>query len=120
MSSVVLLVEDDLALREVMVEALQMEGIVTSFAANGAEAMSYLRCSPPPKLILLDLMMPVMDGAQFRVAQRADPSFCGIPVVLLSADRELADKAWALQVDAWLRKPVDLEELMETVRRYTR
>jgi two-component system chemotaxis response regulator CheY len=120
MSGVVLLVEDDQPLREVMFEALQMEGFDAAIVCNGAEAMHYLRSSPHPKLILLDLMMPVMDGAQFRQEQRANPSLCEIPVVLLSADRELADKAWALEVDAYLRKPVDLDELVKTVRRYTR
>jgi CheY-like chemotaxis protein len=119
MSCLVLLVEDDLPLREVMVEALQLVGIEAAIAGNGKEALDYLRSSPPPKLILLDLMMPVMDGAQFRQEQRADPKLSQIPVVLLSADRELADKAWALEVEAFLRKPVDFNELIEIVRRYT-
>jgi len=116
----VLVVEDDLSLREVLVEALQMEGVTTAVASNGAEALVWLRAAPRlPAVILLDLMMPVMDGASFRQEQRADAVLSQVPVVLISADRGLADKAWALQVDTWLRKPVDLDELMDAVRRHS-
>jgi CheY-like chemotaxis protein len=118
--SAVLLVEDDLPLREVMVDVLATEGIAAAVAGNGAEALSYLREAPRPQVILLDLMMPVMDGVSFRAEQRAAAHLRDIPVVLVSAERDLADKAWALQVDTYLHKPMELHEFLEVVRRYVR
>ncbi len=116
---IVLLIEDDVDLREVMAEALAVAGVRTAVASNGAEALGYLRNALPPALILLDLMMPVMDGFQFRHAQQAVPAWNAIPVVVLSADRELPAKAAALAVQHFLRKPVDLTELLEVIERFT-
>ena len=116
---IVLLVEDDADLREVMAEALALQNIATAVAGNGAEAIGYLRNSPPPALILLDLMMPVMDGFQFRREQQAVPAWCEIPVVVLSADRELQVKIGPLAVAGYLRKPVDFAELVAVIQRHT-
>ena len=116
---IVLLVEDDADLREVMAEALALQNIATAVAGNGAEAIGYLRNSPPPALILLDLMMPVMDGFQFRREQQAVPAWCEIPVVVLSADRELQVKIGPLAVAGYLRKPVDFADLVAVIQRYT-
>ena len=116
---IVLLVEDDADLREVMAEALALRNIATAVAGNGAEAIGYLRNSPPPALILLDLMMPVMDGFQFRREQQAVPAWCEIPVVVLSADRELQVKIGPLAVAGYLRKPVDFAELVAVIQRHT-
>ena len=116
---IVLLVEDDADLREVMAEALALRNIATAVAGNGAEAIGYLRNSPPPALILLDLMMPVMDGFQFRREQQAVPAWCEIPVVVLSADRELQVKIGPLAVAGYLRKPVDFADLVAVIQRYT-
>ena len=118
--SSVLLVEDDLPLREVMADVLAFEGVETAVAGNGAEAITWLHRFPPPRLILLDLMMPVMDGVAFRAEQRAYAGWRDIPVVLVSAERDLADKAYALQIDTFLHKPMELTELLQVVRRYVK
>src|SRR5258708_34276997 len=79
------------------------------------EALEVLRASPKPDLILLDLMMPIMDGWQFRVAQKDDPELANIPVLALSADSTA--KAAAIDAEAYLRKPVDYDTLVDTVDR---
>ena len=68
-----------------MAQLLSLEGFQTAAVANGQEALDYLRQENAPNLILLDLMMPVMDGWEFRRRQRADPGIADIPVVVLSA-----------------------------------
>ncbi|GAC1326698.1 MAG: hypothetical protein NVSMB25_26160 [Thermoleophilaceae bacterium] len=118
MSGVVLLVEDDVDIGELMAEVLTLQGISTALARNGLEALLHLRAQPPPGLILLDLMMPVMDGFQFRDEQRAVPGWSEIPVVILSAAAGLEDKARVLGADGFLAKPVDSNHLLEVVRRY--
>jgi len=90
-SDVVLIVEDDEATRAALVEFVGMDGVVAATAPNGVDALEYLRHSPPPRLIILDLSMPKMDGWQFRAAQRRDSSLAGIPVcgeLLILAERD--------------------------------
>ncbi len=113
----VLLVEDDHNIREALLDALAAEGYRVHCAANGREALSALK-SCTPQLILLDLMMPVMDGWQFRSEQQRDPSLARIPVIVISADHRLKDKVSALAVDAFLAKPFELDTLLATVDRY--
>lgn len=109
----ILIVEDDCDISDAIAACCEDRGYEVSVAANGEEALAKLRQSPTlPHLILLDLMMPVMDGWQFRAAQTADPALAAIPVVLLSAHvdvREVASQMGALD---WLKKPVDLETLL--------
>src|SRR5215510_5543427 len=81
----VLIVEDDADLREMMAQLLSLEGFQTAAVANGREALEYLQGGEAPHLILLDLMMPVMDGWEFRRQQQADPSLSRVPVIVLSA-----------------------------------
>src|SRR5262245_62354165 len=81
----VLIVEDDADLRDMMAQLLSMQGFKAATVANGREALDYLRSGSRPDLILLDLMMPVMDGWEFRRQQVADPELAGVPVVILSA-----------------------------------
>jgi CheY-like chemotaxis protein len=112
----VLVVDDDADLRQALCELLEEEGYRVQAAQDGAAALALLRASPTlPQLVLLDLMMPVMDGWQFREAQRADPRLSRIPVVVLTASRNLHDSP-PLQVDALAFKPVHLEELLQLVR----
>ena len=80
-----LLVDDDDAIRESLREALDDDGFEVVTAANGLEALERLRHSPRPSAILLDLMMPVMDGWEFRNTQLSDPSLRDIPVLVISA-----------------------------------
>ncbi len=112
----VLIVEDDADLREMMAQLLELEGFGATAVSNGVEALSYLRGHPMPKLILLDLMMPVMDGWEFRRKQRLDPSMAAVPVIVLSAlDRE---RALDLVADDFLKKPLDFDHLLTLVREY--
>jgi len=115
---VVLLVEDDADLREVMEEALRMKGLEVATAANGVEALQYLREGPLPAVILLDLMMPVMDGETFRKLQREAPQWAQIPVCVLSADRDLAKRAKEMGIDIFLSKPVNLDDVVSIVNQF--
>jgi two-component system, cell cycle sensor histidine kinase and response regulator CckA len=108
-----LVVEDDADIRETLDGLLSMEGFQVIGCSNGREALDWLRTSPKPDVILLDLMMPVMDGWQFRVAQKHDPEIANIPVVALSADATA--KAAAIDADAYLKKPVEYETLIDTI-----
>lgn len=114
----VLIIEDDADLREMMAQLLTLEGFHAETAANGQDALDYLRSGEPPDLILLDLMMPIMDGWEFRRRQAADPSLARVPVVVLSA----LDPARGADLDAaaFLKKPLDFDRLLDLVRRYCR
>jgi len=114
----VLIVEDDADLREMMAQLLTIEGFNASTVANGREALEYLSHGSKPDVILLDLMMPVMDGWEFRRQQQADPSLAGVPVIVLSA----LDQSRAGDVDAaaFLKKPLDFDRLVQLVRHYCR
>ena len=114
----ILIVEDDLATRDALSMILQDEGYTVATAGNGQEAIDRLRQAAPPNLILLDLMMPVMDGWQFRTALARDPALAAIPVVILSADGSVQQKAATLGAAGYLQKPVDITTLLDTVQRH--
>lgn len=113
----VLLVEDDLAVREVMQDLLEEEGYLVLVARNGREALERLHETAAPRLILADLMMPEMDGSELSVELARDPRLSRVPLVLISADIALEQRAKGLSVAAVLHKPVTLERLLDTVRR---
>ena len=115
----VLIVEDDEDLREMMAQLLTLEGFQAAAVANGREALDYLHQSDKPDVILLDLMMPVMDGWQFRHAQLEDPQISRIPVVVLSAMTNLRSRGDELHAAECLAKPVDVDYLLEAVSRYS-
>jgi signal transduction histidine kinase len=107
----VLIIEDDSAIRTAISELLEEEGFEVSTSEQGQAALFALRDGRPlPDLIILDLMMPVMDGWDFRVKQRTDPALADIPVVAISAD--CSPKARAIHADAYLSKPFSAEELL--------
>ena len=117
MSHMVLVVEDDLDIRQALMEILEEHGFTALGARDGAEALGLLgRATDLPCLILLDLMMPVMDGATFREAQRGDPRLASIPVVVLSAHRDLQGQAGSLDAVSILRKPPSVRELVNVLR----
>jgi CheY-like chemotaxis protein len=112
----VLIVEDDEDLREMMAQLLTLEGFHTATVANGREALEYLHEAGTPEVILLDLMMPVMDGWEFRRQQQADPALAPVPVIVLSAVDQ--GRASSLDADAFLKKPLDFDRLLTLVRTY--
>src|SRR3982074_3818832 len=89
----ILVVEDDPDIRAALTQILSDDGYAVATAANGQEAIDHLRRTSPPALILLDLMMPVMDGWQFRSHQKQDPALKSIPVVIVTADGSAQNKA---------------------------
>src|SRR5271170_4032446 len=110
----VLIVEDDDGAREALSDCLEMEGITVAAARNGKEALDYLHRAPPPKVILLDLYMPVMTGWEFRAEQKKDAMIADIPVVVVTAFGSAVTK----QIDAnlILHKPLDLDRLLNVIR----
>jgi signal transduction histidine kinase len=111
----VLVVEDDADIRDTLSGLLSGEGYDVRTCANGLEALERLRHGDHPDLIVLDLMMPVMDGWQFRVHQKKDPHLASIPVLAISADG--TPKAAAIDADVYLRKPVDCDTLLAAIER---
>jgi CheY-like chemotaxis protein len=109
----VLLVDDEQDIREAVSEALQYEGHDVVTAVDGAEALRACRLSRPD-VILLDLMMPGMNGWEFRVAQRREPELSEIPVVVVSA----LGRVGTIEATAFLPKPFSLEDLLSAVRRF--
>jgi CheY-like chemotaxis protein len=114
----VLIIEDEQDLRETTAELLDLAGYRVDCAANGEEALTHLRKGPLPRLILLDLMMPVMNGWQFRQQQLRDPVLAPIPVVVVSALGSFDSYAPMLDSAKYLVKPVAVDELLTTVARY--
>jgi two-component system response regulator MprA len=114
----VLLIDDNIVTQETMSMALAAGGYRVATASNGADALERLRGYERPSLILLDLSMPVMDGCAFCRQRQQDPALAAIPVVVLSAAGDVAEKALSLGAQAFLRKPVDLVDLLDTVRRH--
>jgi CheY-like chemotaxis protein len=107
----ILLVEDDELIRRAMQMVLEWEGFHIDCAANGQEALDYLRAGNRPSLIVLDLMMPVLDGEQFRAEQSRDPELASIPVIVVSA----AVFAEAVSAAQHIRKPFQVQELLEAI-----
>jgi CheY-like chemotaxis protein len=114
----VLIVEDDADIRGAIVDALGTCGIDSIEAANGRDALDRLRGpGARPRVILLDIMMPLMDGWQFRAAQRSDPALADIPVVVLTAVGDAEQHARDMDAAGALKKPVRLTDLLDTVER---
>jgi CheY-like chemotaxis protein len=114
----VLIVEDDVEILESLAEILRDEGYPVATARNGAEALARLRECDAPCLILLDLMMPVMNGWTFRETQLRDPKLAATPVVILSGTSDVDRHAVSLQAAGFIRKPIQLERLFELVEQH--
>ena len=115
---VVLIVDDHDDIRQSLGELLVEEGYRVALAANGREALRYLRDHTAPCMILLDLMMPVMNGYEFRGIQREDPMLARIPVAVVSGREDASTNAAAMDAVRYFAKPVDLDALLETVSGY--
>ena len=111
----VLVVDDDPDILEALSEILEAEGYSVARARNGHDALE--RLTPPPRLVLLDLMMPVMDGWEFarRLRQRGDAA-SKVPIIVLSADRNVSAKAREIGAVGYLAKPFELGDLLQLVR----
>ena len=118
MPATILIVDDDFDLRETLKDLLADEGYAVASAANGFEALAWLRSHPKPCFILLDWMMPHCDGAQFRAEQRQDPAIADVPVVIMSADVRLRQTFEAAEVAGYLPKPFQLHQLSKLIARF--
>jgi CheY-like chemotaxis protein len=117
----VLVIEDNVAIRDALKLGLELEGFAFRQAANGQEALELLGQPPLPEVILLDLLMPDMDGYEFldRIRKDPRPEIAKIPVLVLSAVAQLAKKKELAQAQGVLAKPVKFEDLYEAIRKFT-
>ena len=119
MTKRILVVEDDTSIRELLVELLESEGYAVASAVNGLEGIKYLQTQGNPDLILIDLMMPVMDGYSFRTEQLKNTNWATIPTVVMSAEANAKEKMKNFNITAFLSKPVELDTILKTVARFS-
>jgi len=115
-AGLILLIEDDFVLRSSLTELLEEEGFRVECCADGRDGYRRLHEAPRPDVILLDVMLPYLDGFEFRALQRKVPNFATIPVVVMSAyhlDRATLDE---LELPVSFRKPLDVAQLVTTMR----
>lgn len=116
----VLLVEDDDDARDALAALLEQEDYRVLQAPNGAEALKLLEAEPGQcQLILLDLMMPIMNGWDFRKLQKRRAALADIPVVLMSAGAQIAFAVDDLDAAAYVTKPVEFSDLLQKVEQYS-
>ena len=116
-SPTIMIIEDDADIRELMKIVLEADGYSVDVAGDGIDAFDHLKAGTKPTLILLDLMMPRMDGEQFMKEVRST-RFSKIPVVIISGHCLGPKKARELEAASCLTKPVEFSELLKTVRRF--
>src|SRR5437868_3507192 len=119
----VLIVEDDPEVRELLRQLLATEGFHVVVAEDGLEALHLLRAvrhraPQAPCLVLLDLKMPRLGGNEFRRAQLGDPTVANVPVAVMSGAYDLEQRAQAMGAVATLAKPLNVDRLIEVVKRY--
>ena len=114
----VMIIEDDPDIRAALADVIAEDGHDTVTAANGRDALEQMHAgNVSPCVIVLDLMMPVMDGWQFARGLREVAAWRGIPLVIVSAGDDIEEEARAIGARGHLRKPVDLDDLLATVLR---
>ncbi len=116
----ILVVDDDPLTRQALGMILDTAGYATRAASDGQEALDVLQRGPLPALIVLDLLMPGMDGWHFRREQRRDAALATIPVVVCSGTGDADLHAAALGAAGFLDKPIDADQLLEMVGRVLR
>ena len=115
--SYVLVVDDDPAIRGLVADALRDEGYAVDLAAHGREALDALRARRPATIVL-DLMMPIMDGFSFMEACHTEQLCTDVPIVVISAAQDLLKRLYDVPVHACIAKPFDLDDLVRTVGMY--
>jgi CheY-like chemotaxis protein len=115
-SGTILLVEDDADIRESMIEMLELEGFRVLGAKDGQEALQILSRRGDTSLVLLDLMMPGMNGWEFLEARTRNSSLSPIPVIVVSAAAD--DRVTERGAEAYLTKPVDIDHLLRLVEKH--
>lgn len=114
----ILVVEDDADIRDAMVGILESAGYAVWAASHGADALAQLQAGNKPCVILLDLMMPVMDGWTFGEEKDKDPSLAEIPVVVVSAVSRNDPRNSRMRAVEHLLKPLNIDKLLATVERF--
>lgn len=108
-----MVVEDDADARAALIDILKFSGYSAVPAENGKKALEYLADASPPSLIILDLMMPEMNGWEFRALQKKDPNLAAVPVVVVTAFSTAN-----VDADGILIKPIDVDRLLDLVKHY--
>lgn len=111
----ILIVEDDISIRELLVEIFECEGYLVDSGRNGAEGLEALQRGTPD-LILMDLLMPVMDGFAFRQEQLKKPEWGNIPLLAMSAQNQELNKLEAYGIKHFINKPLELDHLLKQVK----
>lgn len=115
----IFIVEDDIDVRDSLIMLLEFEGFKVEFAEDGAEALDKLNAMDElPGIIILDWMMPKMDGAQFYEQKKTIPRLNNIPIVLLTADGRVKEKSVQIAAAAGLAKPIELDVLLSAIHRH--
>ena len=119
--STILVVEDSVAQREMIIDLLQGSGLTVEVANDGVEALESIQ-GQPPDLIVLDIVMPRMNGYEVCRRIKSDPSTQDVPVVLCSSKGEEFDRYWGMKqgADAYIAKPFQPTELVGTVKQLLR
>ncbi|AUH74290.1 response regulator [Legionella sainthelensi] len=113
----ILLVEDNLSVRDALVWTLEYAGFSVVAVQNGQEALNLLEKDPLPTLIFLDLMMPVIDGFEFREMKKQIPRISNIPTIITSAKTNLK-KLERMPYENFLSKPFELSDLLAVISKY--
>ena len=111
------MVDDDRDLREMVAISLRLHGWTVETAPGGRAALALLRGGLRPDVLLLDMMMPDLDGAEFVALVRADPALSPLPIVVLTGDPQAPARLNGLRIEGYLRKPVELATLAAAVAR---
>ena len=113
----VLIVDDDPAIRELLKDLLGTEGYDVLEASNGVQAIDQVQ-RHRPTAVLMDLMMPIMSGAEATTRLKSDPATAAIPVLAMSAGRNLTAAGLDIPADDFIPKPFDLTALIDTIAQY--
>jgi DNA-binding NtrC family response regulator len=116
----ILIVDDDPGIREMVTVALSADGYRVAGCGNGRDALNHLRSHADIGVILLDLLLPVMDATAFRAAQLRDRSLSWIPVIVMSGAVNAAPDAGRMGASAFIRKPIDINYLRDTLHQLGR